>query len=109
MANSEMTLANWQRCQAASSSALKPCDFRAAVGQFEPISIRERIREFFLMGHEQDAVQVAAKVMKFLNHHLSAVPVQAAEALVDDHRLDRAVLAAGVLADAQRKTHGHAK
>src|SRR5258708_18763828 len=90
-------------------SAPEPRDPRAAVVEFKAVSVGERVGELFLVRHEQDAVQMAAEVLQFLDHHLPAVAVEAAEALVNNHRFDRTVLAAGVLADAQGQTNGDAE
>ena len=48
-------------------------------------------------------------VLQFLDHNLPGLAVEAAEALVDDDRLNGAVLPAGVRADAQSQAHSHAK
>src|SRR4051794_3292858 len=91
------------------SSSLNPCHPGRPFFQLEPIPVAERLRELFLVTDEQNALQVPAEVVQLLNHHLPAVAVEAAEPLVDDHRLDRPVLPAGVLADAERETHSHAE
>src|SRR5947199_3886 len=65
--------------------------------------------ELLLVRHQQDAPHLAPQVLQLLDHHLPALVVQTPEALVDDHRLDRPVLPAGVLADAQGQAHRHAE
>src|SRR4029079_16406343 len=82
-------------------SAHEPADLGCTVLQLESIAVRECLGEFFLVAYEQDALQVAAEVLQFLDHHLPAIAVQAAEALIDDDALDRPVLLARVLADAE--------
>ena len=52
---------------------------------------------------------MAAQVLQLLDHHLSALAVEAAEALVDDDALDGPVPSACVLADAQRQADGDAE
>src|SRR5262249_14548121 len=66
--------------------------------QLEVIAVRERLGELLLVGYEQDATQMIAQILQLLDHHLPPLLVQAAEPLVDDDRLDRPVLPAGVLA-----------
>src|SRR5688500_9031122 len=84
-------------------SPLDPRHPRRAVLEFEPIPVAERLGELLLVTDQENALQVPAEVLEFLDHHLPAVAVQAAEPLVDDDRLDRPVLPAGVLADAERE------
>src|SRR5882762_8570082 len=90
-------------------SPLKPRHLRHAVVQLKAIAVREGLGEFFLMRDEQDATHLAAQVLQFLDHHLAALAVEAAETLVDDDRLDWPVLPAGVLPDPQRQADGHAE
>ncbi len=47
--------------------------------------------------------------MQLLDHHLPDVAIEAAEALVDDHRLERPMLPTRVAADAERQAHGDAE
>src|SRR5262245_48944112 len=70
---------------------------RGAVGQLKPIAVAERLGELLLVRHQQDAAQLPAQVLQLLDHHLSAVAVQTPKALIDDDRLNRPMLAAGVL------------
>src|SRR4051812_36808174 len=76
---------------------------RRAVLQFELVPVLEGLGEFLLVADQQDALQLAAEVLQLLDHAEAADAVEAAEALVDDDALDGAVLATGVLADAQRE------
>jgi hypothetical protein len=64
------------------------------------IPIIKRIREFFLMRHQQNAAHMSPEVLQFLDHHLPALTVKATEAFIDDNGLDRPVLMARILADA---------
>src|SRR5260370_35990326 len=88
---------------------MKPRDFRRATFQLEMITVRERLREILLVRHQQDAAHLAAQVLQLLDHYLPPLAVEAAEAFVDDDRLDGPVLPAGVLADAERQADGHAE
>src|SRR6185437_12574722 len=72
-------------------------------------TVREGVGKFFLMGNEQDGLQVAAEILQFLDHHLSAGAIEAAEPFVDDDAFDGPELAAGVLADAEGERHGDAE
>src|SRR5262249_50302152 len=87
-------------------SALEACYLRGPFTQLEMVTVREGLGELFLMGNEQDATQLPPEVLQLLDHHLTTFAVQAAEPLVDDDRLDGPMLAAGVLTDPQRQTHG---
>ena len=77
--------------------------FVAPSCKLEAVAVGEGVGELLLVAHQQDAVQVPAEVLQLLDHHLPAGAVEAAEALVDDDALDRPVLPARVLADAQRQ------
>src|SRR5262249_51857715 len=82
-------------------SALKSRHACRSIRKLKAVTIGERISKFFLMGHEQDAFQLAAQVVQFLNHGLSAFLVKTAESLIDYHRFDGPMLFARVLAQAQ--------
>src|SRR5206468_3707122 len=82
---------------------LNASDPRGSGVELELVAVGEGVSELLLVRDQQDAMQVPTEVLQLLDHHLPALAVQAAEALVDDHRLDRPVLPAGVLADAQRQ------
>src|SRR5690242_6617001 len=77
--------------------------------QLEVIAVGECLGKLLLMRDEQDAAHLAAQVLQFLDHHLPALTVQAAEALVDDDGLDGPMLPAGVLADTQRQADSDAE
>src|SRR5262249_38750660 len=59
--------------------------------------------------YEQDAAQLPAQVLQFLNHHLPPEAIQTAEPFINNHRFDGPMLPAGVLPDAERQTHRHAE
>ena len=61
------------------------------------------------MRYQQDALEMAAKVLQFLDHHLPAVAIQAAKTLINDDGLNAPMLPAGVLADPQRQADRNAK
>src|SRR5262249_48946240 len=81
--------------------ALYPCYLRGSIVKLEVIAVREGVGELLLMRHEQDAAHLPAQVLKFLDHDLPTLAIEAAKALVNDHRFDRPMLPTGVLSDAQ--------
>ncbi len=90
-------------------SLLKPLHPRRPAFQFKMITVAEGVGEFLLMRYQQNATHLIAQILQFLDHHLSAVTVEAAETLIDDDRFNRPMLTAGVLADAERQAHRHAE
>ena len=88
---------------------MKPCDSGPLISELETIAVGKRFGELLLVRHKQNATDVAAEVAQFLNHDLASLTIEAAEALVDDHRFDRSMLTAGVLADAERQADGDTK
>lgn len=73
------------------------------------VAVGEGLGDVVLMGDEDDSVQVGAEVVEFLDHGLTVVGVEAAEAFVDDDAAHGAVVVAGVLADGEREGHGDAE
>ena len=74
---------------------------RGAVDQFTLVTVRESADELLLVGYQHNALELAAEVLKFLDHDLAIGGIQATKAFVDNHCLYWPARAAGVLADRQ--------
>src|SRR4051794_14485811 len=89
-----------------SLGALHP---RRAFAELKAIALGKSIGELLLVRDQQDAAELAAEVVQLVDHGAAVVAVEAAEALIDDDRLDRPVLPAGVLANPERQPDRHAE